>query len=115
MTVVEWDSTHVNSKFFSFNKKPKDNTKKFSSVNGRVIGYRINTKDLIKISCSLRLNSKTEENHFWNWFTNTLGGCAGYFSCAALGSGIYCFSEVPQPEDTDQAGRTLSLAIEEVL
>lgn len=115
MTVVNWDSEHVNTKFFSFNKKPKDNTKKFSSVNGRVIGYRTNTKDLMEISCRLRLNSKTEENNFWNWFTNVLGGCSGYFSCSALGSAIYCFSEVPEPEDTELTGRTLSLAIEEVM
>lgn len=115
MTVVDWDSEHVNSKFFSFNKKPKDNTKKFSSVNGRVIGYCVNTKKLMTFSCRLRLHSKTEEDYFWNWFTDTLGGCSGYFACAALGPGIYCFSDVPDPEDTDQTGRTLSLSIEEVL
>lgn len=113
MTVVSWSSS-VNQRFFSFNKQPLENTKEFSSTSGRKVSYLINTKAVMQYSFSLKLRSRTEEETFWEWYNNALGGTAGVFTCGALGSGYFRFSSIPMPADTDQIGRVLTMQVEDV-
>ncbi len=112
MTITDWNA-NINSKFFAFNEKPKDNTKKTDYVSGRVTAYNVNTRNVMTFSCSLQLN-KTELALFWEWYNEDLGGLSGVFRCPALGSALYRFSEIPDPQDTNQQFRVLSMNIEEV-
>ena len=112
MTITDW-SANVNSKFFGFNDKPKENTKKTEYVSGRVTAYNVNTRSVMTFTCSLQLN-KTELEAFWNWFNDDLGGQAGVFRCEGLGNRLYRFSDIPTPQDTNQLFRVLSMNIEEV-
>lgn len=111
MTIVNWP-TNVNQKFYAFNKKAKENVELTENLSGRTVGHKINTKNQMIFSCSLKV-SKAEEDIFWNWFNDTLGQTAGYFYCAALGTKLYKFISVPEPQDTNQTHRELSMEIEE--
>ena len=71
--------------------------------------YTVNTKFF---------KGNTERTAFWNWFTDTLGGCAGNFHCAALkrtptSTEYFRFKAIPD-ESEGQKNRVLSLEIEEV-
>lgn len=111
MTVTSW-SANVNSNFFGFNDKPKDNTKKTSYLSGRITAYQANTRNVMTFSCSLQL-SKEELSTFWTWFNDELGGTAGVFTCPSLGNRHYRFVEIPEPQNTNQQFRVLSMTIEE--
>lgn len=111
MTIYNWPN--VNKKFYGFNKKAKENVILNENLSGRTIGHKINTKSLMTFSCFLKL-SKTEEDIFWSWFNDTLNQTAGNFRCDALGSQIYRFVSIPDPQDTNQRSRELSMEIEEV-
>lgn len=112
MTITQW-SESVNSKFFAFNERPKGNTRQTDYLSGRVTAYQVNTRNVMTFSCSLQL-TKEELANFWEWFNDELGGLSGVFSCAALGQGYYRFAEIPDPQDTNQLYRVLSMNIEEV-
>lgn len=112
MTITEW-SENVNSKFFGFNERPKENSKTTEYLSGRVTSYNVNTRSVMSFSCSLQLD-KTELAIFWTWYNDSLGGLAGCFQCSALGNGVYRFSDIPEPQDTNQQFRVLSMNIEEV-
>lgn len=112
MNVVSWPSD-VNQKFFAFKYKPVSNTKSTSFISGRKIAFQINTKNIMEFSCSLRL-TKAELTSFYNWYNNVLGQDSGAFTCEALGENYYRFKDIPDPQDTDQKTKVLSLSIEEV-
>ena len=112
MRITEW-SKKVNSRFFAFNDKPKDNTRATEYMSGRITTYAANTRYVMQFSCSLHL-TKQELADFWQWFNDDLCGCAGAFTCGALGKGYYRFAEVPEPQDTNQQFRVLSMNIEEI-
>lgn len=113
MTVVEWPST-ISTKFFSGNDQPKSNTETTSFLSGRQVSWRINTKDLMTYKLKLKL-SKSQLALFWAWFNDQLGQNANAFTCPAIGNGIYRFSSIPSPDDTNQTSRVLSMEIEEVM
>lgn len=112
MTVTEW-SAEVNTRFFAFSERPKGNTKETEYASGRVTAYNTNTRAVMTFSCSLQL-TKAELSAFWKWYNDELGGRAGAFTCAALGDRHYRFSDIPEPQDTNQLYRVLSMDIEEV-
>ena len=112
MNVYTWPST-VNSKFFSGNDQPKENTETTSFLSGRQVSYQINTKKLMIYKVKLEV-TKTELALFWTWYNDVLGQNANAFTCSALGSATYRFVSVPTPEDTNQQKRVLSMEIEEV-
>ena len=112
MTITQW-SDKVNSRFFGFNEKPKDRTKKTEYMSGRVTAYNTNTRAVMAFSCSLKLTKK-ELADFWEWYNDDLGGQAGVFSCPALGDKYYRFADIPEPQDTEQTYRVLSMSIEEI-
>lgn len=114
MTVVPWPD-EVNTQFYAYSSKPKDNVKSSDMMSGRVVAFQLNTRALFQVTCSLRLSIKTGElARFWNWYNDELGGTAGAFTCAALGDKHYRFTDIPDPADTEQLYRELSLSIEEV-
>lgn len=112
MNVYTWPP-EINSKFFSGNDKPKENTETVSFLSGRQVSFQINTKKIMVIKVKLEL-SKEELALFWTWYNDVLGQNADAFQCPALGNGVYRFVSVPLPEDTDQKSRVLSMEIEEV-
>lgn len=113
MIQSQWPTT-VNNRFFAYNEKPKDNVVLSEYISGRVVGYQRNTKKLKTIKCSIKLRIKDELPLFWTWFNDTLGQTAGAFSCAALGNGLYRFTAIPEPANTDLKYRVLTLELEEV-
>lgn len=113
MTVTNW-SGFVNTKFYSFSKMPKENTKSFDSISGRSVSYQVNSRAVMIYTCSLEVKRPDEENAFWTWFNDELGGLAGAFKCSAVGDGFYRFTEIPSPQDTKQKTRVLNLQFEEV-
>lgn len=112
MTIVDW-SNKVNTRFFGFSDKPKDNTTVTQYVSGRVVGWQNNTRNVMTMQCSLKLTKK-ELAAFWDWYNDELGALAGVFTCGALGDKHYRFTDIPDPQDTEQTSRVLSLSIEEV-
>ena len=112
MEIYSWPST-INSNFFSGNDKPKENTETTSFISGRQVSFQINTKKIMTYNVKLDL-SKTELSLFWTWFNDVLGQKANAFTCPDLGNGIYRFVSIPNPEDTNQQHRVLSMEIEEV-
>ena len=112
MTIQTWP-TGVNSKFFGANNQPIANTEEISYMSGRRVAWQVNTKKLMKWKCRLFF-THSELALFWTWFNDVLGQTAGYFTCSGLGNGVYRFSDIPSPEDTDQTTRVLSMNIEEV-
>lgn len=116
MTYVEWPY-NVNTKFFKATTKPEDNVITTEYTSGRKICILANTRFVFDFKCSLGVTA-TERNAFWNWFTDTLGGCAGVFHCAALkrtptSTEYFRFKTIPD-ESEGQKNRVLSLEIEEV-
>lgn len=112
MNVYTWPST-VNTRFFSGNDKPKANTETVSYLSGRQVSYQINTKKLMTFKVKLKV-TKAELALFWTWYNDVLGQNANAFTCTALGNSVYRFVSIPDPEDTDQTTRVLSMEIEEV-
>lgn len=112
MNVYTWPS-NINTKFFSGNDQPKENTETTSFLSGRQVSWQVNTKKIMTYKLKLKL-TKTELADFWTWYNDVLGQNANAFSCAALGTGAYRFTSIPSPEDTDQKTRVLSMEIEEV-
>lgn len=113
MTVSQWPS-NVNTRFYSGNDKPLENTEEVSFLSGRRVAWQINTKKLMSFKLKLQL-THTELANFWTWFNDTLGQTAGCFTCSAIGNGYYKFMNIPSPDDTDQTTRVLSMEIQEVL
>lgn len=113
MTISTWP-TSINSRFFGYSDKPKDNVQIIEYISGRTVAYRKNTKAQKAITCKIRF-TKAELNIFWMWFNDVIGQCSGAWSCPALGDGLFRFTSIPDPQDTEQMSRTLSLEIEEVL
>lgn len=115
MTIINW-SSKVNTKFFGYSVKPKENVVLTENLSGRIVGHRANTKDIMQISCSLLL-TKDELSFFWDWFNNLLGQTAGAFYCSDLGFGsnqLFRFNSIPEQADTDQVYKTINLEIEQV-
>lgn len=114
MTVTAWSSS-VNTDFFGYKDKAKDNVVTTTFISGRTASYLRNTKSLKEFSCSLALKVQNGElSAFWDWYNNTLGGTAGFFSCSALGSGTYRFKDIPDPQTTSRSTQILQMNIEEV-
>lgn len=111
MMISTWPN--INDKFYSYSAKPKENVVLTENLSGRVVGHKINSKDIMQMSCSIAL-TKEETKTFWYWFNNILGQTAGCFTCPAIGSNKYRFLSIPEPQDTDQTMTYLSLDIEEV-
>lgn len=112
MNVDTWPST-VNSKFFNGNDKPVENTETTTFLSGRKVSWQINTKKIMTYKVKLEV-TKTELADFWTWYNDILGQNANAFTCPALGTATYRFVSVPEPEDTNQQKRVLSMEIEEV-
>lgn len=106
--------TNINSKFFAYNSKPKDNAILDEKMSGRTIGILANTKNTMQISCSIAYRIPDELNIFWHWYQEVLGGLTGVFTCPALGTKMYRFISTPEPSDTNQTLRVLSFNLEEV-
>lgn len=122
MVVVDWPED-VNQKFFGLNESPKDNEVLTEMASGRVVGRKLNTREIMTFSCSLEFEKYTELKKFWKWYTDALGGLTGAFRCKALDEEqrledgavrYYRFSEKPEPQDTSQKYRVISMRIEEV-
>lgn len=112
MTVNNWDE-RINTRFYGLeDNHPKNNTQKTSYLSGRVSGIQINTRAVMQKTVKLRL-TKAEETLFWQWY-NDIGGDVGAFTCDALGTGYWLFSEMPEPVETTQTHVVLSMTIEEV-
>jgi len=113
MIAVNWPSA-VNTKFYAGKRKAKENIESSENLSGRVIGHKINSKSIMKISVCLTM-TKSEQNSFWAWFNNTLCQTSGLFYCAALGSEqqLYRFVSIPEQEDTNQLKNEFSMEIEE--
>lgn len=119
MTITQWPS-NVNSRFFKLKRKLKDNVVITQMDSGRTVGFKKNEQDFFEYSLSVQLNKTNGElNRFWTWYSSTLGGTAGWFTCAALsnkyGTHTYRFTQLPEPENTNQKIEILNLNIEEVL
>lgn len=113
MTVTEWSSS-VNTKFYAYSKVPKDNFNSSEFASGRTVYTLKNTRFVNSIKCSLALDKKSGEYEaFWNWYTVTLGGPTGVFTCSALGTSYYRFTSTPSATET-QTKAKLDLEIEEV-
>lgn len=112
MTITQW-SNKVNKRFYGFNEKPKDRAKITEYISGRTTAYNTNTRSVMSFTCSLKLTKK-ELAFFWEWFNDELGGTAGIFDCSALGNKHYRFTDIPDPQNTEQSRRILSMSIEEV-
>lgn len=112
MNVSQWP-TGVNTRFYNYNSKPKDNTQLTTFLSGRTIGVQNNTKKIMTYSMSLCLNM-VELELFWIWFNDVLGQTAGAFTCSALGNKTYRFSDIPNPQDDNLNQRVLSLTIEDI-
>lgn len=113
MTVVNWP-TSVNKKFYAFTKTPADNFISSEFASGRKTVILKNTRFVNNIKCSLTVSKKSGEYEaFWNWFTLTLGGLSGVFSCSALGSSYYRFSATPNATETQTTAK-LDFEIEEI-
>lgn len=113
MILSNWPNG-VNSKFYSYSDKPKSNTETIEYKSGRVVTWQKNTKKTKEIKCKLCLKIADELPLFWAWFNDTLGQTAGAFTCSALGSSYYRFTNTPEPEDTDTTTRVLNIELEEV-
>lgn len=111
MTISNWPET-VNTRFFGYQKKPKENAIVSEFVSGRVSGYKKNSFLQFIHSCSLLL-TKEETAEFWEWFEE-MGTTTGAFTCTALGSGYFRFVSIPSPQDTDQMYTTLDMEIEDI-
>ena len=111
MTITNW-SSEVNTKFYSYSKKPQDNTVVSSFISGRVTGFKRNTRQIMTFSCKLRV-TKAEEDIFWIW-VDQMGACLGAWQCSDLGAGYFRFVSVPSPDDTDQKYTVLNMEIEQV-
>ena len=112
MTITAWPQG-VNTDFFEAKAKPSDNVVTTAFLSGRTIGWQKNTRNIMTLSCSIKLRVGTELAAFWNWYNNDLGGTAGLFTCAALGQGYYRFTDIPDPSDSTRDWRHLNLNIEE--
>lgn len=113
MILINWPSG-VNKNFFGMTSHPLSNTETTSYISGRVVSWQRNTKKLMSYSLKLLLDVNTEIPLFWSWFNDSLGQTAGAFTCDAIGTSAYRFTEVPSLEDTDQNKTILNLTIEEV-
>lgn len=113
MILSEYPS-NINSRFYAFNDKPRDNVELTEFISGRIVGYQRNTKKQMEFNCKIKLSVKKELPLFWTWFNDVLGQTAGAFTCSAIGSGTYRFTAVPEPEDTDLQYRVLNLSIQEL-
>ena len=54
MTVSQWPS-NVNTRFYSGNDKPLENTEEVSFLSGRRVAWQINTKKLMSFKSSFSL------------------------------------------------------------
>lgn len=114
MEIKAWPENDFNTRFFSFNEKPIDNTKTSENLSGRKVSVQINSKSLMSYSFKVKF-TKTELNKFWAWFNDELGQLTNWFTCPALGSGYYQFRAIPDPQDTDLQSRVLAMEVEEVI
>lgn len=113
MNVVKWPE-QVNKKFYALSKVPEDNFISTEFASGRKTVILKNTRFVNHIKCSVTVGKKNGEyEQFWNWFTVSLGGCAGAFTCSALGNGYYRFSSTPKTTETQTTAR-LDFEIEEL-
>lgn len=112
MEIVAWPS-QCNTKFFNFNEVAIDNTVTSSNMSGRKVSTRINSKAQMAYTFKVKF-TKTELSAFWSWYNDTLGQFSNWFTCSALGNKNYIFNSKPEPQDTDQKTRVLSLSVEEV-
>lgn len=103
----------LNTKFFSFLKKPKGNTSTITFISGREVSTKNNTKNIMTYSFRVEY-TPTELNNFWTWYNDVLGQNANAFTCSAIGTGVYKFTDIPEPEETNNANTILSCNIEEV-
>lgn len=116
MIIANWPAG-VNTKFYAGKRTAKENVELTENISGRVVGYKINSKALMKISVSIKM-TKLEQNIFWAWFNEGICQTAGYFFCPALGydpNQLYRFTSIPDSEDTNQKANEFNLEIEEVL
>lgn len=111
MIRTTWPET-INQKFYAFNENAKENIELSENLSGRIVGHKVNTKSIMQYSFSVKF-TKSELGTFWAWFNNILGQTSGAFSCDALGSGFFRFTEIPTPEGTNQTYREISCKVEQ--
>lgn len=111
MIKTSWPTT-INQKFYAFQENPKENVELSENLSGRIIGHKINSKSIMQYSFTIKF-TKSELGAFWAWFNNILGQTSGAFTCSALGSGFFRFTEIPSPEDTNQTYREISCKVEQ--
>ena len=114
MIVNTWDETVCNLKFYEVTNGYKDNTVKIENLSGRSVCWMANNKFIKTKELKLRLETTglNEYLNFWNWF-ESIGGCAGVFTCSVFGSDNWRFSSIPS-EDNGQKYKELSINIEQV-
>lgn len=115
MTINTLDETICNLKFYEVTNGYKDNTVKIENLSGRSVSWMANAKFIKTKDMKLRLEttgSNSEYSSFWTWF-ESIGGCAGVFTCSALGSDNWRFSSIPS-EDNGQKYKELTINLEQV-
>lgn len=112
MTYSEWN---VNTKFFKMIPTPIDSTETSEFIGGRKIVRLTNTRHMKELEFSVSLNVVSGEyDAFWAWF-DSIGGKAGIFHCAVLGSDKYWrFTAIPSGDDTSMDKRVITIKCEEV-
>ena len=116
MIIKNWPDG-VNTKFYAGKRTAKENVEFTENISGRVVGHKINSKALMKISVSIKM-TKLEQNIFWAWFNDGICQTSGFFYCPALGDDpnqLYRFTSIPESEDTNQKVNEFNLDIEEAL
>lgn len=111
MIKTQWP-TAINQKFYGFNEIAKENVVLSTTLSGRTVGHKANSKSIMQYEFSVKF-TKTELSLFWKWFNDVLGQTVGSFTCDALGEGYFRFTEIPSPQDTKQTSRELTCKVEQ--
>ena len=112
MTVSVLDSGVCNQKFYNGKNGYKETVTTQTFLSGRSVSFMNNEKALKTKEVYLNL-TLAEVDSFWAWYNNDLGGLTGYFTCEALGSSTWRFTETPD-EGEGLKTREMKFQIEEV-
>lgn len=118
MIYFEWPED-VNTDFYSGVNGWKDNTVTTEFLSGRTISHKANEKFLKTKELKLNLKNSgpgSEYEIFNQWITETLGGPAGIFHCAALDTAeqLYWKLQEMPTENNGQLFKEITLNIEQV-
>jgi len=106
-----------NQKFFSMGTSGKNNIKTLEFESGKTRDYLLDSSPRKTHSVSFKIENRTEESTFWNWYANTLLSRTQTISLIDFVSGTgtkeYKMTEEPQTNDS-QYPKEFTTAFEEV-